>query len=246
MKSALYDIVGEGAVVLRQVPQSESLIAKLEEYAAEIDTVWSHELRRRPLFNGTVFSAQSIENKEGIITVSGSFVEYKSFLAQRVIGGLDLGIRAVGVSGIVILHDKAQQPCAVIAQRTNTVTEYQGFFELVPSGSIDASCQMDNQTIDYRQKLLDELAEETSWHSSGDAVSSLALVFDSAHMLYDICCMITLEESSEVLMRRFMGGTEYQVAQCVRLQDLDAFIHKNSNSIVPTSLAMLEVFRRNR
>ena len=49
----------------------------------------------------------------------------------------------------------------VFAKRAESITEYPGFLELVPSGSIDKECADTNGVVDYKFKLLSEFVEET-------------------------------------------------------------------------------------
>ena len=190
---------------------------------------------------GTLLNFLELNERERI-EVTGYFVEYKHFLAQRKQPELNLGIKPIGVSGIIILKE-ANMEYVVFAKRANDTTEYPGFFELVPSGSIDKECADNSGIVDYKSKLLSEFTEETGL--SRDCVkdvSGFAFVLDTNDNVYDVCCEIVIDTKKDLAIQKFSSSKEYQSPIFVGIGELDDFIKLNYNSIVPTSMALVEAY----
>lgn len=132
----------------------------------------------------------------------------------------------------------------VFAKRADNITEYPGFLELVPSGSIDKECVGASGVVDYQSKLLAEFIEETGLSKEYvKEISGFAFVLDVGHNVYDICCKILLETSKEIVAQRFRSK-EYHAPVFVAMNDLGSFVKENVDSIVPTSMAIIEAYRR--
>lgn len=122
---------------------------------ARVEAVWQREIKRNPhLFNGQLLSFLSYD-AHGLI---GTFVDYKLYLAQLCEPELAavLGIEPVCVS-VMTRADAA----VLIGKRSQTVVQYPTYYELVPSGGVDAESMKGNDEIDVAALALRELAEET-------------------------------------------------------------------------------------
>jgi hypothetical protein len=134
----------------------------------------------------------------------------------------------------------------VFAKRVDNITEYPGLLELVPSGSIDKECADANGVVDYQSKLLSEFIEETGLSKEYvKEISGFGFVLDIGHNVYDICCEILLEAKKELVAQRFLSR-EYNAPVFVVMNDLDSFIKANVDSIVPTSMALIEAYRQSK
>ncbi len=241
-----YKILAVGDIQLQAVKnlQAEKLFA--QNYNV-IEEIWQKTSKKTggKLFNGAVLSFISINKKQNKIKVVAHFVEYKNYLAQSKQSDLKLGIKLVGVSGIIILEEKGIN-YIVFAKRTNNVTEYPGFFELVPSGSIDKECVNASGVVSFQSKLLSEFAEETGLPKNYvEDISGFAFVLDTNHNVYDICCKILLKAKKESVAKKFLGSKEYSKPEFVSINNLNSFIRKNAATIVPTSMAILEAYIQN-
>ncbi|EKD42472.1 MAG: NUDIX hydrolase, partial [uncultured bacterium] len=175
------------------------------------------------------------------INIVAHFVEYKTFLAEQKQPDLKLGITPIGVSGIIVLKEATNQ-YVFFARRAPHVTEYPGFLELVPSGSLDEGCVDASGIVYYQSQLLREFVEETGLPQEYvKDISGFALVLDTNHHVYDICCEISLEAKKEFILKEF-SSDEYNDPAFVAMNDLDHFIKSNCDSIVPTSLALIEAY----
>lgn len=213
-----------------------------QEQKLQIDRVWQRALNTvgAKLVNETLLDFVSLEIGPSQVKIFANFIEYKYFYAQRKRIDLDLGIRPIGVSGIIFLEQDFD--CFVVfAQRSEQVTEYPGLYELVPSGNIDKEYSYSNRVIDYRSKLLSEFVEETGLSRNYVRdISEFAFILDTNHNVFDVCCKITLEVKKETLFNGLLDSEEYKNPMFISTKDLGKFINENKKTIVPTSLAILE------
>ena len=241
-----YKIIAIGDIRLQMAddPRIEKILAK--NYDA-IEEIWQKALKEKDvkLFNGTLPNFIGISSKkEGEIKVTAHFVEYKHFIAQRKQPDLKLGIKPIGVSGIIVLKED-DGDYIVFAERTGNVTEYPGFFELVPAGSIDKEYAGDNGIIDFQSKLLSEFTEETGLSKNYvKDISGFAFVLDTNHDVYDICCRILLGVKKESVVREFLGSKESHRPVFIPVKDLGEFVKERAAKIVPTSMAMIDAYMR--
>lgn len=242
---ATYEILAIGNVRLREAPRDLQAEKLFIQHRNTIEKIWQEALKEKKLFNGTVLNFCRMSKEENGIEVEGNFVEYKNFLAERKRPGLNLGIKPIGVSGIILLKEEASE-YVIFAQRSGGTLEYPMSFELVPSGNIDRACVTVDGTIDYKSKLLSEFSEET--RLSRDYVRKLdafAFVLDTDHKVYDICCKILIETKKELIAAKlFPDMTEYRTPEFIPISKLDDFIKANTDSIVPTSVAIIEAYMR--
>lgn len=240
-----YEIVAIGNIQIQAVQDSrtEKLIAQNHD---AIEEVWEKTMEERggKLFNGTLPNFVGLDKNGAEIVIRGTFVEYKHFLAQRKRPDLNLSIKPIGVSGIIILKE-ADREYVIFAKRANDTTEYPGFFELVPSGTLSKECVKSNGFVDYKSKLLSEFEEETGL--SQDCVRDIigfAFVLDTHDNVYDVCCKIIINIEKDVVISKLSNSKEYQSPVFIATDEITNFIKLNSGSIVPTSLALVEAFCR--
>jgi len=242
-----YEIVAIGNIQLRTKNDSKTdeILARNREAIEEIWKIAQKE-KGGKLFNGTLPNFIRVDKKLGRETeITCHFVEYKSFLSQRKQPALKLGIKPIGVSGIIILEENGNK-YVVFAKRGSDTTEYPGFLELAPSGSIDKECADLNGIVDYQSKLLSEFEEETGLSKKRvKDISGFALVLDVDHNVYDICCEIILLEKRQSVAAEFVSK-EYKPPVFVDMKDLNSFIKTNSSSIVPTSMALIAAYEQNQ
>ena len=239
-----YEVVAVGNISMRTIQDSQ-IDKILAQNCDAIEKIWQVALREKggKLFNGTLPNFISVAKKGDTVEIIGHFIEYKHFLAQRKKPDLKLGIKPIGVSGVIVLDDKGDK-YVVFAKRADSITEYPGFLELVPSGSIDKECAGANGVVDYQSKLLSEFVEETSLSKEYiKGISGFAFVLDISHNVYDICCEILLKADKEIVARDFRSK-EYNAPAFVAMNDLDSFVKANVDLIVPTSMALIEAYAR--
>ncbi len=238
-----YKIIAIGDIQLQAAedPKIEKILAKNHDV---IEEIWQKILKEKgkKLFNGTLPNFIRVNKKGYKIKIAAHFIEYKQFIAQRKHPDLKLGIRPIGVSGIIVLKENSKN-YIVFARRTNNVTEYPGFLELVPSGSIDKKYADANGVIDFQSKLLAEFVEETGLSKDYvKDISGFALVLDMDHQVYDVCCKILLKAKKDLVAKKFSGSKEYQAPVFVSINDLGKFIREKADIIVPTSMAIIEAY----
>lgn len=222
-QEALVVCIGK-SVELRRLSKKSGLSAAEEPL---VDGLWASATKRNPnLFNGEVANYVSHEvSEDGLLMVCCSVIEYKHFLAQSKDEHLRLA-RPLGVSGI--LFDSKKR--LLLGQRKR-VSEYEGYFEFVPSGGIPPQYLREDL---FCEQIKIELAEETG--ISSDTVSEctpFCLLYDKGHSVFDIGVKIELKR--EIDLNELVSG-EYDTFVALEWSKLPIFFE--GNKIVPTSQAL--------
>jgi 8-oxo-dGTP pyrophosphatase MutT (NUDIX family) len=201
-----------------------------------IQRLWEEERSVRPsIVNGSIVCFRAIDADR----IDACLAEYRLFVArerdQDVRGRLEL--RAIGVSGIVVLPSGE----VMVARRSADVTEYPGAWELAPSGSVPASMVAEDGRVDTLAALLMELEEETGIDRRGVAsTKALGLVWDSSQDGFDVCYELRLADG---MLPSAFSGTEYRDLQALTAPEA-ARLFKTTDQAVPTSRAVMELWQQ--
>ena len=242
MNAPCYEIIAQGDVELRHEVNRE-MQQRVAKHTDEIQSLWEDACARREitLYDGTLLTYARHEFIRGCLRVFGHFAEYKQFMAQRINPGLALGIRPIGVSGVVIGHS-GNEPFTVFAKRAADTSTYGGFLELVPSGAIDKSDGRPDGTVDFQKRLFCEFEEEVSPVPEPYQcdITGFAFLYDIPGCVYDVCCKITTDLPTDFFVESLARSREYQSAVCVPIKDIDTYIKENHEQIIPTSNGIIK------
>lgn len=197
-----------------------------------IDRIWFQMLESNPasnIFDGKVLCVVQASGNELVCRA----VPYRFFYAQRIDPALRqrLNLRAAAVSGITFIGN-----AVVMGRRSRALTQYPNCFELVPSGSIDGDFVQPDGTINYRQQLAHELAEELKpEHKGSMSIQSLALLYDDAEATIDLCCRIDLPDDTVIPK----STKEYTELLKLSHEDLKDFVRNHQGEIVPVTTELL-------
>lgn len=156
----------------------------------EMDRIWDVENKKRevPLENRPLFVLDDHSEKR----VRGSFVDYKAYLGCRVHPEWEMSLCPVGVTGVVRWKGKV-----LLGKRSEFVTHYPGYWELVPAGSLDKDCLEEGVLLPQKQ-LLQELKEETGiGEQEISTIRPLTLMLDEKEVIFDLCYDVELKEGRE-------------------------------------------------
>jgi 8-oxo-dGTP pyrophosphatase MutT (NUDIX family) len=207
------------------------------ELRGRIDELWERERLARPeLVEGTIVSVSDIEGGR-VLTRTCS---YRLFVARERDAALraTLGVRALGVSGVLLVGENGSAPTVVLGRRATSMTEYGGAWELVPSGGVEPRRAGADGIVDVTGALLDELEEEAGVR--GEAVVEtvpLGLVHDLGQDGYDVCFALRLRDAPAGLL------PEYEETALVSARDAEAWLDATGRAVVPTSRVILELAR---
>jgi len=201
-----------------------------DNYKRMVDQIW-YENRSGHLFNGQILNYISFEN--GVLL--GEFVEYRFYYVQMKEQALRdfLQIRPVAISGVTTTANKV-----LVGKRSEKVTEYKHFYEVVPSGGIDSEGVVDNK-IDLYKQFEKELWEESGLSSTDiREIVPFAFVYDKARNSFEICAEVHVNflAASEDLRET----DEYEKLGWVPKSDLAAFKKKHAHECVPLTLFLLQ------
>lgn len=211
----------------------------------KIERIWQQTLKKKKLQNNPLLSFLDIKINK-IIQISGEYVEYKQFIAQKEKPNLKMGITPIGVSGIIILKDRNKE-YVLFGKRSENNALYPGLLELVPSGSIDKKFALPGGKVDYKSQILKEYEEETNLSKNiVDNIEEFAIVFDKKNKIYDICCQIYLNADRKDIKRQLADSEEYKSFVFVELNNLKDYLKTNLEKIVYTSEAIIEIYIKNK
>jgi predicted NUDIX family phosphoesterase len=131
----------------------------------------------------------------------------------------------------------------LIAKRSKNNTEYPDHFELVPSGNLDSSVKNEHGEINYKNKLLEELEEETGISKDNvKDVFEIGVVKDNKNLVYDICCLIKINSNKEIIKKQIKKTTEYSNLQFIKIKEFEKRKFSKKDKFVPTSLGIMKLF----
>lgn len=233
-------IVGRGTVFV-SMNESPRVHETIDQHIKEVDDIFQADIDfGLPLYNDLLFVVDSFSVKEGEIFITGAYIEYKYYYAQR--KGFEIGINSLGVSGLILLKHKSKEHL-VFAKRSEDVTSYPGYYELIPSGGIDADGLQPDGNIDYQKVLRKEFVEETGVDVSYiQNIYAIGLIHDSFESVYDICCVVETSVDYSVMLNSIQSSREYYAPELIPLDSAKDFIDTHKESIVPTSKAFIELY----
>jgi len=180
------EYLGPGEVSL-EIDAAAPLSLGLEKSREAIQKHWQVAVAASPqLYDGKLFCASRVDEVEGAWRLKGEFLPYSAFHAQRH-GGLELGLFAVAVSGVVFGPAEKTVLCG---KRSGNSASWKGAWELVPSGSVDGT---GNSDLDWKGQLVRELKEESGIDSQASSWQALGLVRAPDVKLYEIFGRLVLE-----------------------------------------------------
>lgn len=203
--------------------------------ALRIERIWGELRSARPhLQDGMICTLEEASPSEIVVAPA----PYRYFAAQRVDRelGAALGMVAVGVSGIV------RSGSHVIVGRRAIVSDYQGYWELIPSGALPAT----SPAPDPLRQLSIELHEEAGIAPERIAsIRILALVPDAVTQTADVCGRIDLGIQQGDLARIIASAprSEYDDLRLLSEEELDSLRASLHTRMVPTSRRLLDGFR---
>ncbi|MCD4676458.1 MAG: hypothetical protein K8S18_10755 [Desulfobacula sp.] len=201
-----------------------------------IESIWDkkQEGRSNKLFNGNILNLAVIEKHKDKLILQCHPIQYKHYLAQK--HEISLGITPLAVSGLVFYQENDER-FFYIGKRSESVTQYPGHYEFIPSGSIDADDFLSGQNIDYEKQLMIELKEELG--VSNDQVKScrcFCLILDKKERVYDIGLEIEVQGPLKVKIQE----SEYTEVEIVPLSSIFDYIKRQK--IVTTSRALFKAW----
>jgi predicted NUDIX family phosphoesterase len=210
------------------LPNSNDYLDNLRKYEFEVESFWSNESKNKKVHNGKILSVVSLVVKGGDISLKCSFVDYKSYYFQKKCGK-NLKIIPISVSGITY-YSVGKGKNVLIGKRSMDVTLYPGFFELVPSGTIDDRMLDDEVDNIFIKQIIAELEEEAQISGANIKCSRIvSLLYDKQENIYDVGVSIELHGSVDHPQKT----KEYDEMKFIPLKEIEKIL--KSDKIVPTS-----------
>ncbi len=152
---------------------------------ARIDAAWERARAANPcLRDGPVLSAHAIDAHAGVVHAARS--TFRRLVAQG--PDLDLGVRTLGVKGLIIGRDAAGAEHVLIARRGHGTRVYGGLWEIAPAGGVCVPPLSVSELHEaaLRDTLADEAHEELGLNLDTAAARPLAIVQDEIARSVDL------------------------------------------------------------
>lgn len=180
----------------------------------EIEKLWEKENLNKQFFNGNIISYIGHKEINGVLNLECFITEYKYFFAQLKMVDLDFNIRPIGVSGVVIDENES----TLIGIR-NDVTQFSGYYELIPSGSLEY-LESNGKIIDFKDQLIREFEEETQISKENIIkINPFCLIFDKKQGIYDICSIIYIN-GKLIEKLKIEENKEYKSIQIKKIENM--------------------------
>lgn len=138
--------------------------------------------------------------------IQGHWISFEHFVKERPL--------VLAVSGVVVAEG-----AFLLGKRSKSVTDYRGFWELVPSGSV-------SESTDLQEEFQRELFEESGLQAIG---IPFALALDPIHQVVDLFFRVTLDEK-----KALTSNEEYTEFRWVHADELEAI------ELIPASRSILK------
>ena len=237
------EIISIGKIILKHVISDINIS---DEKKKQISHYWNNMIKYR---NESIHDDQVLHfvriNPNNNTEIEVSYTNYKNIIVDREFLNSELNIFQVGVSGLII-NKNNNNPSILFAKRSNAVTEYSNYYELVPSGNLDKSVLLNDGTINYPTKIIQEFEEETGLLSSTiDNLTPFCFVKDNHNHVFDVCCILEINIKPQLVIQSFKTISEFNSPHFVSLENLKSFVDTNYSKIVPTSKALIRCFLQN-
>ncbi|KAB2904975.1 MAG: hypothetical protein F9K27_05635 [Anaerolineae bacterium] len=222
----------EVTVTLHWLPDAPSFTT---EQLAQVEDIWAK--RPATVFNGSLFTLLQMSTQGNEIHLVGSYTEYRFYFVQRR-GGVDLGVRPVGVSGLIVVDEQI-----VFARRSPHVTAYPNYFELVPAGGLDEVSMREDGTVDFAAQIRSEFEEEVGLSAAlVREVKPFGVVYSPDDYVYDIACALTVDVEPQTIIDSLQRSTEYTAPVLVPQTQLKDWISDHETDVLPTSRKLLSLW----
>ena len=195
---------------------------------SRVDEIWDREfqVRQGKLFNGSILGIVKADMDDLLVEKT----EYKIVLALVRDPSLKEAIdfKPLCTSGMTLSSGKV-----LLGQRAQYVSAYPNFYEMVPSGSIDSNQLQEGLTIDLKQQLLQELAEEADIASSFvEKSEGWTLIYDAENKMYEVVARIYVPAffSSSPVKE---GEGEYRSLLWLAKEELEKHLIQHKDHYVP-------------
>ncbi|MGQ0628804.1 MAG: hypothetical protein ACT4PL_11980 [Phycisphaerales bacterium] len=160
--------------------------------SAEIEQRWSRACAANPrLHDGPILAVRSANPTTGQLTLAPD--TFKRLVVQDLT--LDLGVRLLGVKGLLMARDRAGLPHILLARRGSQTRIYGGLLEIAPAGGVRLRADGTLSPTALVDALIEEAHEELALTLDPLSARAVAFVQDEhAH-------------SVDVIIRADLGST---------------------------------------
>ncbi|MFO0492472.1 MAG: NUDIX domain-containing protein [bacterium] len=225
-----------GIPPVRVLPRDADVSAAFSSTTHE--QVWSEMLDANgQLHDGPIWAVRSIGPDALVVQAD----QYKRLAVQADPRIGDLGVRLLGVKGLLVGRDASGTERILLARRGGQTRIYQGLWETAPAGGIDVRQLLGHQAV--RETLLTELHEELGLTMPpGVQERIVAALRDPIARSVDLIARIDWPDAVNPHATLCHTGThawEYIDSAWTSPQDVAAMLANNPATLSPPTLAVL-------
>jgi 8-oxo-dGTP pyrophosphatase MutT (NUDIX family) len=202
---------------------------------------WGRMVDANPrLHDGPIWSVRSAD-------ASGLIVEadqYRRLTVQDdpTIG--DLGVRVLGVKGMLVAHDETGAERLLLGRRGRETRVSGGLWEIAPAGGVSPRRALDERVL--HETLAEEMHEELGMEIDDTAATPLCLVRDDLAWSVDVVMAVTWpvvvpsSGAGRVVCAADGCAWEYVDAAWLSRAEVAAFVDGSRRAVSPPTLAVLQ------
>jgi len=214
----------------------------------EIDTRWASLCANNPrLRDGTILTVRDLDldGPQDPATFTVAPASFRHLAVQT--DEFELGIRLLGVKGLIVGHDEAGREHVWIARRSPQTRIYHHMWEIAPAGGVDllAEGTSPDAAAVFRRVVVDEAREELGIDLSPEAAGAahpVAIVHDEIARSIDVIVRVdwpgTINPRAGLCTATGCNW-EYSDAAWLARADAGEFDRKHHAAIVPVMRAVL-------
>lgn len=238
----------EGGVPPMSVQSRQAFPSGADEWTPACETVWREQLEESDrLHDGPIWSVVELSPRQLVVRAE----RYKRLCVQSDGRVGDLGVRVLGVKGLLTGQDRAGTQRVLIARRGSGTRIYQGLWELAPAGGVDVRAALSTESVNatLRSELREELGEHAAEVCASVTPAFVAAVIDPIALSVDLLASVAWPEAVDQragLCADASCAWEYVDMAWVSRADLDAMIASapggaaNAHAVLsPPTLAVL-------
>lgn len=231
------DILARGRAIVR-LTEDPGLSLRLAERETAVAALWKEARKRQPaLFDAPLPHYLGLTDAASGTELRATAIQFRQLYAARLHPEWELGLMPIGVSGITICQDKK----IVLAKRSLLVSQYQGYWELAPSGHL-CPTEKPSTILDHETAILEELEQELGLTKNlVQECTTVGILRDNTAPGVDVCCRIRVAATArdiERTMRAAPAPREYTALSFLTIAEFQTFVAATSR-LVPTSRELL-------
>jgi 8-oxo-dGTP pyrophosphatase MutT (NUDIX family) len=201
---------------------------------------WGRMVEANPrLHDGPIWSVRAVD-AAGLVVEAD---QYRRLAVQDDPAVGDIGVRVLGVKGMLIARDETGAERLLLGRRGGETRVYGGLWEIAPAGGVSPRRGLDEHVL--RETLAEEMHEELGMEIDDAAATPLCLVRDDLAWSVDVVmavawpAVVPSSGAGRVVCAVDGCAWEYVDASWLSRAEVAKFVEGSSRAVSPPTLAVL-------